>query len=244
MSSSGIYPALSGAVAESRALEVVASNLANASTSSFRAQRLGFREVLARSQGRGEQRFVQVADAVLDMTPGPVRFTGQSTDLALEGPGFLVVQTPAGQRFLRGGSLKRMPDGRLVTDAGQELIGVVGGNDRPIRLPAGEPLLFGRRGEVMIDQKQVGQLKMVEFQRPQTMRGEGGGLFAPAAGDTSQAATRTEVTAQHLEGANVNPLRAMTEIIVTSRHYEALHRAIETYRELDTEAARELARVN
>src|SRR4051794_11291838 len=107
MSSNGLYPALSGAVAESRNLELVASNLANASTSSFRAQRLGFREVLSSAQGRPEQRFVQIEQTVLDTSQGPVRFTGQATDLALEGPGFLVVQTKAGQRYLRGGSLKR-----------------------------------------------------------------------------------------------------------------------------------------
>jgi len=238
--SSGIYPALSGAVAENRALDAVASNLANATTSAFRAQRLGFREALSQAQRRGEQRFVQVAQASLDVTPGPVRYTGQPTDLALEGPGFLAVQTPGGARYARGGSLKRAPDGRLLTDAGHELLGV---DDKPLKLPAGE-LLIGRRGEVMVNSKQIGRLKVVEFNRPQGLRGEGGGLYAPAPGDQPKAAQATEVAAQHLEGANVNPLRAMTEVIVTSRHYEALHRLIETYREIDTAAVRELATVS
>lgn len=241
MSSNGLYPALSGAVAQSHNLEAVASNLANASTAAFRAQRLGFREVLAKTQGRGEQRFVQVAQSVLDTTPGPVRFTGQQTDLALEGPGFLAVQTQAGERYLRGGSLKRTADGRLVTDAGQELVGA---DNKPVRVPVQGDLVFGGRGEVIIDQKQVAKLKLVEFQRPQGLRGEGGGLFAAAAGDAPQAATRTQIAGQHLEIANVNPLRAMTDVIITSRHYDALHRVIETYREIDTSAARDLATVS
>ncbi|MCS6912309.1 MAG: flagellar hook basal-body protein [Myxococcales bacterium] len=237
MSATGLYSALSGAVAEGQALEAVAANLANASTTAFRAQRLGFREVLVRTQGRKEQRFVQTSTITLDTTPGPVRFTGQSTDVALEGPGFLAVQTPAGPRYVRGGSMMRGPDGSLLTLGGHALLGTDG---RPLRIPPGA-VEFGRRGEVLVEGQLVGRMQIVEFARPETLRGEGSGLFASGPGNVPQAAGRTEVLSRHLEGANVNPLRAMTDVIVTSRHYEALHRLIETYREIDTTAARELA---
>ncbi len=79
MSQSGIYPALSGAAAESRNLEVVANNLANAASSSFRGLRVGFKEVLSRAQrvrASAESRFVQLGEYTSDVTPGTMRHTG------------------------------------------------------------------------------------------------------------------------------------------------------------------------
>src|SRR5439155_19622092 len=64
------------------------------------------------------------------------------------------------------------------------------------------------RGEVMIDRKQVAQLRLVEFQRPQALSGQGGGLFSALPNDPPKPAQKTEVAGQHLESANVNPLRS------------------------------------
>lgn len=246
MSSSGIYPALSGAVVQNNAMELISSNLANSSTVGFRGQKQSFKEALARRIGKqivnfSEQRFVQVGATQYDMSQGNLKATGVSTDLALSGPGFLTVQTPQGERFVRGGSLTRTMDGRLTNSAGNELVGI---DNKPIRIGRAGELGFGPKGEVILDKQQIGQLKVVEFKRPQDLRGEGGGLFVPAAGDPALPAQKTEVLAQHLENANVNPVKLMTDMIVTSRHYEALHRLIETYREMDTSAARELATIS
>src|SRR5262245_31773993 len=146
MANRGIYPALSGAMAEGRALEAVSANLANASTASFRGQRLTFREALGQARGRGDLRYVRTAEPVLDTSPGPMRFTGQATDVGLSGPGFLVVGAPGGPRYVRGGALVRAADGRLLTGAGHA---VLGADDQPLRLPPGE-LVIGRRGEVLV----------------------------------------------------------------------------------------------
>lgn len=259
MAARGIYPALSGAMAESRALEAVSSNLSNLGTSSFRGQRVSFRETLVQAQAqtqpqgqgqaqnrarqKGDLRFVRVAEPIYDVTPGPVRQTGQAGDVALAGPGFLGVQTQAGLRYARGGTLSRAVDGRLLLGQGPQAPEVVGAADKkPLIAPPGE-LLIGGKGEVLVNGKQVGQILLTEFARPQSLRGQGGGLYAPVAGDAGVPATKTEVLPGYLEGPNVNPMRAMTDVIVTSRHYEALHRVIETYREIDTTAAREVATV-
>jgi flagellar basal body rod protein FlgG len=241
MSASGIYPALSGAMAESRALDLISNNLANLSTTAFRGQRMGFRETLARTLGQPpgrDQRFVVPAEPVLDLTPGTVRPTGNETDLALSGPGFLAVRAPTGVRYLRGGAFVRAADGRLLQSAGHELLLA---DDQPVRVPPGATLTISPRGEVFAGSQRVGQLKLVEFTRPQALRPEGAGLFAAPAGDPGQAAQKTEILTGHLEAANINPLRAMTEVITTSRHYEALHRVLETYKEIDSAAAREIA---
>lgn len=240
MSSSGIYPALSGATLQGQNLEVLANNLANSASPGFRAQRVGFSEALSRARTApkaADQRFVQVGSTREDPTPGPLKHTGGALDLALSGPGFLAVRTPQGLRYQRGGALMRRADGRLVTEGGGEVLGV---NDLPLNLPPGAVQL-GRRGEVTVDNKQVGTLKLVEFVDPTRLQAQGKGLYAAPAGVTAAAPAQTEVLAEYLEGANVNPVRTMTEVILTSRHYEALHRAIETFREVDSTAVKELA---
>lgn len=248
MASNGIYPALSGASAGSQAMEVLANNVANSASGGFRAQRLGFHEVLTRAQGgargpasRRDLRFVGVDALRPDPTPGPLRQSGAETDLALKGPGFLVAATggATGPRYLRGGALQRDPEGRLLTAGGAALLGT---DDQPLRVPAGA-LSISARGEVRVDRKVVGALKVVEFDDPARLRPVGGGLHAAPAGAAARAATQTEVLPGYLEGANVNPVKAMTDVIVCARHYEALHRVIETYREVDTTAARDLGSV-
>lgn len=241
MSSSGIYPALAGASAGSQAMEVLANNVANSASGGFRAQRLGFHEVLSRAQSkRGDQRFVDAAVMRPDLSPGPLKQSGVDTDLALQGPGFLVTQGPNGAaRYLRGGALQRDPQNQLVTASGAV---VLGANDQPLVAPAG-PISVSQTGEVQVNRKAVGTLKLVEFPDPGLLRPVGGGQYSAPAGAAPQAATKTAVLPGYLEGANVNPMKAMTDVIVCARHYEALHRAIETFREIDTTAARDLGSV-
>ncbi len=242
MSSSGIYPALSGAVAESQNLDTLANNLANVTTTSFRGQRMGFHEVLSQTQrvrGRAEQRFVRVSAMTNDATPGSLKHTGEAMDVALSGPGMLAVKTPSGERFVRGGSLIRGVDGRLATLDGHELMDTGGA---AVSIPATEPMSIGSRGEILVNGEKIAQLKLVEFPTPQALRREGNGLYAmPTQSPAPTPAATTQVIAGSLEQANVSPLRIMTDVITTSRHYETLHRVIETFKEIDTTAARDLA---
>lgn len=247
MSSNGIYPALSGAVAQSQALDNVSNNLANVSTTGFRAQRLNFREVLSRAQparAKNDQRFVQIGTAQSDPAPGLVRPTEQPGDVALSGPGLLAVRTPAGERYVRSATLSRDGTGRLRTATGQEVLGADG---NPIVLADGGAgaLSIGRRGELFVQGRAAAQLRVVEFPRPQALGHAGNDLYvANGASGAPTAAQATEVLDQHLEAANVSPLRAMTEVISTARQYEALHRVIETFREVDSAAARDLASIS
>lgn len=240
MSNSGIYPALSGASAGSQALDVLANNVANSNTLGFRAQRVGFREALSQARTKlGDQRFVQLAQTRPDTSAGPLRPTGSGSDLALGGPGFLVAQTAAGPRYLRGASLVRGANGRIVTQNGIELLG---SNDLPITVPPGELVINGR-GEVRVGGQLQGTLKLVEFADPTQLRPQGDGLWQAAGRAEPQAAKGTEILTGMLEGANVSPLKSMTDVIVQARHYEALHRVIETFREIDSTAARDLGSV-
>lgn len=243
MSNTGIYPALSGATAASHTMEIVANNLANSSTPSFHAQRLGFKEVLSKAQqqrSRAEHRFVQMGQARTDPTPGSLRHTGQPEDVLLSGPGYLAVRTPQGERYLRGGTLLRSGDGRLLTSSGSEVLGADGA---PIRLPLAGALRFGQQGEIFVDNALQARLRLLEFPAGLELQHQGNGLYLAPAAASANAATQTQLMPEFLEQSNVSPLRAMTDVIITSRHYEALHRVIETFREIDDQAARDLATV-
>src|SRR5215510_5844300 len=99
---SGIYIALSGAVAQSRALDIVANNVANASTTGFRAERQAFGKILGQAKS-ADQAFVQAAVTRRDTQTGAMRQTTNPLDLALDGDGFFAVNTPRGARYTRAG---------------------------------------------------------------------------------------------------------------------------------------------
>jgi flagellar basal body rod protein FlgG len=168
--------------------------------------------------------------------------TGQATDVALSGPGFLAVMASGTERYVRGGSLLQRGDGRMVTLEGYEVLDKGGS---PISVPPGAQPSIGQDGSVMINGNPIAQLKLVEFASPKAVSRQGNGVYAASpAGPAPTPATSTQVVAGTLEGANVSPIQAMTEVISTSRHYEALHRVIEAFKEIDTAAAHDLATVS
>ena len=140
---SGIWPSVSGAVAQSRAVDVVANNLANADTLGFKKDAPTFREYLSSIEreraaldvpkgpfrdkdffpidGR-DQSFVVVDGTYTDFKQGDLRVTSSPLDIALDGKGFLEVSTPSGVRYTRQGSLKMATDGRLVTLEGYPVL--------------------------------------------------------------------------------------------------------------------------
>ncbi len=139
----GLWPAVSGSVAQSQRLDTIANNLANAETSAFKRDQVEFRNVLSdaeaaalkediprklytdkdfhRLDGR-DQSFVMVNGTHTDFTQGRVKATGSPLDVMIEGKGFLEVLGPQGSRFTRQGNLKLQADGTLVTTEGYPVL--------------------------------------------------------------------------------------------------------------------------
>lgn len=146
-----IYTAMTGA---SQALEqqaVVANNLANVSTTGFRAQLANFRAVpMAFGDGSTAndtttRTFVLSATPGSDMTPGAISHTGNPLDIAIQGSGFIAVQTPDGnEAYTRAGNLHVDENGQLVTASNLQVIG--GGG--PIGVPPGSAVTIGKDGTV------------------------------------------------------------------------------------------------
>ena len=227
----GIYVALSGAVAQSQALDVVSNNVANASTTGYHAVRVTFGQTLSKAN---DQFFATAEGTAIDTSQGPLVQTGNPLDVALQGDGFLALNTPGGIRYTRAGELRLAKDGRLVNADGLELRGAGG---KPILLPPdAAEIQIGADGSVTAGGQQVGKLELARF-APKGMAREGSTLYratqAPIAG-------APEVVSGALESANINVVRGMVDLIRVSRSYEALHRAIETYKEIDQRTARDI----
>ena len=231
----GIYSALSGAIAEARALEVAANNLANVSTTGFKKEKLSFREVLMGEDST--QRQVRIEPTGTDFAQGNITRTGGPLDAAILGPGFFAVSTPQGERYTRAGSFTLDPSGRLVTPAGFQVLGANG----PVKVDTSEPVSIAPDGTLLSGTDPVARLKVVDFANPQALERLGDGLWGPS-GQTPQPVADAKLEPGALEQSNVNAVEGMTELILISRAYEAFASTLQSYRQVDSRTTTELGR--
>jgi flagellar basal body rod protein FlgG len=207
-----------------------ANNLANASTPGFKGERV-FARLL-------DDASIQV-DSGTDFAPGTVNPTGRPLDVALVGDAFLVVETPAGSRWLRGGSLSLDAKGTLIDPAGQPVLGDQG----RIVLPPGQ-IEITSIGEVLVDGKEHARLRI---ERPRggsvSLEREGANLWVPT--ERAERLTEGEVRVRqgHLEDSNVDPIGALVEMIEIQRAYTAVQRTMITQDEVMQTFTRDIGRV-
>ncbi|MFD2189661.1 flagellar basal body rod protein FlgF [Pistricoccus aurantiacus] len=218
-----LYTAMSGARQSLDRQGVVSNNLANASTSGFRAQLHASRAVPVQGAGELPTR-ISAAETTpgADFTPGPVNATGRDLDVAMGKDAWLAVQSPNGdEAYTRRGDLQVDGDG-LVNVAGHPVMGDGG----PLIVPLGAKLSLGADGTVSaISPGQdaenlvaVGRLKLVNGAEAELFRGEDG-LFR-AQGGNLQADEAMTVTSGALEGSNVSAIESMVAMIDSARRYE------------------------
>jgi flagellar basal-body rod protein FlgF len=228
----GIYVALSGAVAQSTALDVAANNVANANTNGYRAERLRFSQALARAR---DTAFVRAAGGASDNAPGVVTPTGNPLDAAIGGDGYFTVDTARGVRFTRDGAFRIDAQRRLVTADGNP---VRGANGKPLVIPPdASDVQLGADGVLRAGDQELGKLQLVRF-APGALQREGASLYVAPANAKPLAGAAPELQAGALEGANVSVVRGVVDLVRISRAYEALHKMIESYKDIDDRAAR------
>ncbi|MGF1465938.1 MAG: flagellar basal-body rod protein FlgF [Sandaracinaceae bacterium] len=251
--SDGIYSALSGAVAQQRALDTVANNVANAGTTGFRADRLAFREMVSRERGGPNPdglRYVAISQLRTDRRDGPLVQTGNPLDLALSGDGMFAVETDDGVRYTRAGTFLLDTEGVLRTHGGHAVLGQApppspeAPRPEPAPMVVGQPagsLQVGSDGTVRVDGQEVGRLRLVAF-GPDDLEKEGLTLFRPRPNVEGAPADEVQVLQGYLEGANVRPVEGMNELIEASRAFEAFQRVIQAFRQIAERTAREVGR--
>lgn len=223
-------PALLNAAAGMRArmetLDVIGNNIANAGANGFKADQGFYRlfdAALSRpgqgASGRPEMPFLEGSRT--DFRQGPLQTTGATLDVALSGPGFLVVQTPRGELYTRNGSLQLDAQGTLRTSDG---LPVLGSDRQPIVLPREGDLEISKNGGIEVGGIAAGQLLVEEFAEPRALKKVGHTLFSLQAGIEPAANATTTVQQGSLEGANVNVPESAVRLIAASRHFDLLRR--------------------
>ena len=233
-----IYLSMSGAKSTMQRQDVLANNLANASTTGFRAELQAFRAVPVRGDGASTRVYALETTTGYDPAAGPVQQTGRPLDVALQGNGWLAVQGFDGtEAYTRMGSLQVDAEGTLMTSGGRTVLGDGG----PIQIPADSTPQIAADGTVTVRQPNgslttVGRLKLVTPEAPLT-RGDDG-LFRAGDGDLP-ADPNARLQDGALEGSNVNPIENMVAMIAAARQFEAQMKMLQTA-EKDEQSAGQL----
>jgi flagellar basal-body rod protein FlgF len=242
------YIALSQQMALRRQMDVIATNIANVSTPGFKAERIMFAELLAgkapySSSPTGSTRpglsFVNEVGMLRDTSDGGMSQTGNALDLALNGPGYFVVDTPNGPRYTRQGAFRLNQDGRIVTADGYALLDA---QSRPISIRPGESRIeISTKGAVTTESGEVGRIQIAQFENEQAMRKIGAGLYetdqAPIAGDA-------EVRQGMIENSNVKAVNEITTMMDILRRYQSAQKIIDSDHELERKAIDKLSRLS
>jgi flagellar basal-body rod protein FlgF len=232
---------LSRQVALQRQMDVVANNIANINTNGFKSEALLYEEFVMPVASDNDfpqldqpLSYVQDWGTFHDMGPGAVIQTGNPLDVALQGEGFLAVQTPAGERWTRAGALQIDAEGTLVNFDGYPVLGDGG----PIRFDGSDTdIMIDSTGSVSTNAGTKGRLRLVEFDNPQELAREGDNLYA---GGTPLTAVDTRVLQGAIEKSNVSGVAEMTEMIRVQRAYQCLASLMQKQDEMRSDAIRRL----
>ncbi|MCB4812333.1 flagellar basal-body rod protein FlgF [Methylovorus menthalis] len=226
-----IYTAMSGAKHILEQQATTAHNLANATSTGFKAQVDSFRAVPIVSEGLPTRAFVIDTTVATDFTPGTIIGTSRDLDVAIQGRGWMAVQRLDGsEAYTRNGSLKVNENGILQTADGLTVLGDGG----PITIPPDEKVAIGKDGTVSTVSRVtvpsptniVGRIKLVNPAESTLVRGTDG-LFSTQNGQPAQADANIQVTSGALEGSNVNVVDAMVNMISLARQFETQMKLLE-----------------
>jgi len=224
-----------------RALETTANNIANQTTAGFKAERVEFREYLARLPGAASGdplvSLVYDPDSYTDFSTGGFDATYNDLDFAIEGEGFFGVETDAGLRYTRDGRFSTNDAGELVTRSGAR---VLDGGGAPILIdPEAGPLLLSNDGALQQQGTTIATLGVFRFAELQALEKRGDNLFETAAEPDSVQSPR--IRQGFVETSNVVSISAITDMIEIMRAYEQAAQLIETSSELSRETVRTLS---
>ena len=232
-----LYVTLSHRVAVNRELEIVANNLANMNTTAFKAERMMFDEALRKAGASDEVSFVIDRASYTDYKTGPIIRTQNQFDIAINGEGWLSVQTPDGVQYTRDGRMVVAPSGELTALDSSPVLGEGG---EPILIPLEEiaNVAIGRDGAITAGEIQIGRIEVFRFDNEQELIRQSDGRYE--AQENPQVAENAALIQGAIEGANVDPIREVTRLIELSRSYESASRMASDVHDQKTDAIKRL----
>lgn len=227
-----LYVSMSGATQTLLAQAANSNNLANASTTGFRAQLIDAQSVAVTGAGLPSRVNAQLQDQGWDSTPGAVTQTGRDLDVALQQGDWLAVQASDGsEAYTRAGNLRVDAYGQLLTGSGQPVLG----DNGPISVPPYSTIKVGADGTLSIvpagqnpnTVATVGRLRVVQATSTQLLRGTDG-LMRAAPGVTLDPASGETLVSGALEGSNVDLATTMVTMIQLARQFDLQTKLMKT----------------
>ena len=213
---------LSYQLAAFRSIDVIANNIANASTPGYKRESVKFEELLQNMKPAEGQKgaqtlsFVKDAGVTRDLSAGRIEQTGAPLDLAINGSGYFAIQTSQGERYTRNGHFTLSAEGIVSTETGDALMGDGG----PITItPDDGDITFGTDGTISGKQGQIGKVRLVDFANPRDLIKQGDSLYSTS--QPANPATGAVLAQGMLEGSNVQPVLEISRMIEVMRAYEA-----------------------
>jgi len=257
---SGIYVAMGAARNQEHRLDTLSNDLANANTPGFKSQETIYKQIHTdvTSLGNPEQamgvhhpvRFLPedrlhsvMVDRYTKFAQGSLKFTGNDLDLAIKGEGFFTLQGQNGPVYTRNGTFTLNREGLLVDQQGQPVLDDAG---KSIQVNNAQGKIgISQDGAVMVDGERVAKLGLVRFDETslQTLERIGNSGYRNLAPNVQpEQLDVPDVRQGFLETANVNPVHTMSMLIKTNRLFELNTRALQAYKSMDEQAAREVGK--
>jgi flagellar basal-body rod protein FlgG len=233
----GLHSAAAGMAAQQQRLDAVANDLANANTTGYKHQRVGFRDLVYDQAGRSSAQGVRTGsgaaavDAGRSYGQGVLQRTDRTLDVAIQGEGFLRIRLADGRDALTR-------DGGLHIDGARRLTTNTGALVQPsITVPAGvaeDELSIGPDGTVLANRNRIGRLDIVTVRSQAGLLSTGDNAFVttPASGPAIAAPRATTLTQGALESSNTDMAEAMVSMIESQRAYQLASKAISTADEM------------
>lgn len=215
---------MSRMIAQERAIDVTAGNIANAGTPGYHGERMLFSDWLLRLRradnppGGATVAYAQDRATWRDARPGELRHTGNALDFALgDADGFFTVQTPRGPRLTRGGHFQLAASGTITDEDGNALLDSLG---RPLQLGAADAqVTVAADGTVATENGQIGRVGVVRTADATRLMAEGARLF-DASGTTTQASPAPQLIDGVLEDSNVQPMIEVNRMLDGLRQFQ------------------------
>lgn len=233
-----IYIGLSRQTALRRELSLVANNIANVNTTSFKRE-LGIYAVAPTNTGSREKLdFVIDHGSSISFEPGSFKVTENDFDIAINGPGFFAVDDGDGVMYTRNGSLSLSPDNQLITRQGDAVLDEDGG---PIVIPQdGRKIQISNDGTISLNGEITAKIKLFEFDNTQSLKKKGNSKF-----ETDQepkTAENSQILQGSLETANVTAVKELVRMVDIQRSYESIGKFLEKEAERQKSTVRRLGR--
>ncbi|MEO5331029.1 MAG: flagellar basal-body rod protein FlgF [Magnetococcus sp. YQC-5] len=258
---SGVYAALNGALRTEMRLDVLSNNLANVNTNGFKEGNITFESFMTKpgieqlplpgdsfmghkgpyelpypfinpASSAYSMSYPAAPGTTTDTTQGALKGTGNPLDVAIEGEGYFVVNTPEGRRYTRDGSFQVNAAGELVTKDGFPVMGA-GGDTLTI---GSQVVEISPDGTIANPSGQVGQLLRVGLPKEALTKAGKNFISAPQEKEISLAGARGGFKQGFLEASNTNVVRGMTQMIEANRNFENYLKVIQTLDGIDGQA--------